>query len=398
MKIIYASCLVSATKSRKIWGKTEAYEGYQVQKFHRLLSEGFYLNQCEVNILSVLPVTRQNSPRKFFKGECETVENIKYIYPSIINIPGIKHIFSIILTLVHTCKLINKNKKTFIIADCLNQSAALGSVLAAKIMKIPSVGIVTDLPDFLGGKKNHINNQILGMFDKYILLTDEMNTYIKNNITHKGKPYIVIEGMVDEKVCDIQMAESNSKYKKRICMYAGTLDKQYGLGDLVKGFIEADIPETELHIYGNGNYREKLMQICRDNKNIRYFGTRPNSFIVKEQQKVDLLVNPRPSTAEFTKYSFPSKNMEYMASGTPMLTTKLPGMPKEYLQYVYFFQDESISGIAEELKKTLLLPEEELRRKGKEAQRFVMREKTARMQAAKIIDWLCSEKKSNKEK
>ena len=55
---------------------------------------------------------------------------------------------------------------------------------------------------------------------------------------------------------------------------------------------------------------------------------------VAEELKATLLVNPRPTTEEFTIYSFPSKNMEYMASGTPLLTTKLPGMPEEYHQYV----------------------------------------------------------------
>ena len=58
-----------------------------------------------------------------------------------------------------------------------------------------------------------------------------------------------------------------------------------------------------------------------------------------------LLINPRFSNEEYTKYSFPSKNMEYMASGTPILTTKLPGMPKEYYEYIYLFEEESIEGM-----------------------------------------------------
>ena len=36
--------------------------------------------------------------------------------------------------------------------------------------------------------------------------------------------------------------------------------------------------------------------------------------IVKEEKKSTLLVNPRFTNEEYTKYSFPSKNMEYMAS------------------------------------------------------------------------------------
>jgi len=38
-----------------------------------------------------------------------------------------------------------------------------------------------------------------------------------------------------------------------------------------------------------------------------------------------------------------------MASGVPLLTTKLPGMPEEYNDYVYLFDDESVQG----MRKTL---------------------------------------------
>lgn len=65
MNIIYTSCLVSEKKSRKIWGDSQIYEGYQVQKFHRLFSEGLCLNGCEVNVLSILPITRKNCKRLF---------------------------------------------------------------------------------------------------------------------------------------------------------------------------------------------------------------------------------------------------------------------------------------------------------------------------------------------
>ena len=46
-------------------------------------------------------------------------------------------------------------------------------------------------------------------------------------------------------------------------MYAGIVDEKYGLNNLVEGFIEADIPMQNCNIYGNGEYAEKLKQICK---------------------------------------------------------------------------------------------------------------------------------------
>ena len=117
-------------------------------------------------------------------------------------------------------------------------------------------------------------------------------------------------------------------------------------------------------------------------------GGAPNSEIVKAELKATLLVNPRPTNEDYTKYSFPSKNMEYMASGTPVLTTKLPGMPKEYNDFVYLIDEETTYGICKVLKEVLTLSSEQLHRKGTEAKAFVMEQKNNCVQAKKVLDMI----------
>lgn len=104
-----------------------------------------------------------------------------------------------------------------------------------------------------------------------------------------------------------------------------------------------------------------------------------------------LLVNPRPIAPEYTKYSFPSKNMEYMISGTPVLTTKLPGMPEEYYPHVYFIEDETPDGISMVLQEICAKSLEERTRKGIDARQFVLEQKTNIAQAKKIIDFIQKE-------
>ena len=98
------------------------------------------------------------------------------------------------------------------------------------------------------------------------------------------------------------------------------------------------------------------------------------------------MVNPRPTDEEYTKYSFPSKNMEYMVSGTAVLTTNLPGMPEEYKQYVYLIEDESVDGVCKALKKISELSEEEVMNKSRLAREFVLSEKNNKIQTKKIIE------------
>lgn len=50
MKIIYASCLMTEKKIEKTFNNITDYDGFQVQKFHKLLVEGFRLNKCKVDL------------------------------------------------------------------------------------------------------------------------------------------------------------------------------------------------------------------------------------------------------------------------------------------------------------------------------------------------------------
>ena len=114
-----------------------------------------------------------------------------------------------------------------------------------------------------------------------------------------------------------------------------------------------------------------------------------NDEVVRE---VDLLVNPRPSSAEFCKYSFPSKTMDYMASGVPVLMTRLPGLPSDYRERVFFIEDESPEGVAAALERVLSQSDEALLAFGDEARRFVLSEKNHLAQTARLLDFFEKEK------
>ena len=259
------------------------------------------------------------------------------------------------------------------------------------------MGIVTDVPVFLAGMSKErislenqivmlINTFFMNRFNSYIFLTQ----YMSDLINKKLKPYVVIEGQVDIDMANT-INEFCGKYEKKVCMYAGALKRIYGIKLLTDAFIAAGVDNTELHIYGSGDFEDELRKICIDNANIKYFGVVPNDIVVQEQLKATLLVNPRPTNEEYTKYSFPSKNMEYMVSGTPTLTSNLPGMPEEYQQYVYLIEDDTVEGITNTLRDVLSKTPEELHQKGMRARDFVLDNKNNVVQAGKIIEMINEE-------
>ena len=202
-----------------------------------------------------------------------------------------------------------------------------------------------------------------------------------------NKPFLVMEGLVDSKI--VNNGESTSLRKtKRILLYAGGIYEKYGVKNLIEAFMLLKARDVELHIYGSGDLENVMPEYCSSDSRIIYYGVVRNTTVVDRLVEATILINPRPTTEEFTKFSFPSKNMEYMVSGTPLLTTKLPGMPSEYFDYVYLIGDETVLGISGTLEYFLSKPANELIHFGKKAQKFVLKNKSNEIQAKKIIDFL----------
>lgn len=79
-----------------------------------------------------------------------------------------------------------------------------------------------------------------------------------------------------------------------------------------------------------------------------------------------------------------------MVSGTPVLTTLLPGMPKEYHEYVYLFDKETPEGYRRVLKEVLTLPTSELQMRGNDAKHWVLKYKNNKSQAFRILELINS--------
>ncbi|MBR0449021.1 MAG: glycosyl transferase family 1, partial [Peptococcaceae bacterium] len=99
-------------------------------------------------------------------------------------------------------------------------------------------------------------------------------------------------------------------------------------------------------------------------------------------------VNVREDKSEFTKYSFPSKTIEYMLSGTPLLTTRLIGIPQEYYRYSFSVSSNTPTVLMEKLKEIAEKSAEELLEIGRRAQRFIQEEKNGQKQAKKIEEFV----------
>ena len=402
MKKKFNFILASATCSEREFDKTHIKDEDKIAqsagKYFRNLCEGLVYNGQTVKTFTVRPTTKKECGQTVLKSKDEIVNGVHYHYSTDIYIKGIKRVNSIIRSFCWFLNKQNCKKKDIVIIDPLNISLSIGAVLACKLRKITLIADITDVPIcYAFGTENKISLSQRISFnlgksaDMFIFLTEQMNKLMNP----RCKPYIVMEGFSDIKMKERNISFEN-KYDKPIIMYTGAIEKIYGIDILVKGFIKANIPNSELHLYGAGSYTDEVIKLSKKYQNIKYMGCRSNSVIVEEQMKATLLVNPRYTNAEYTKYSFPGKNMEYMASGTSVLTTNLPGMPEDHKRYVFLLKDETDEGVSNSLKHIFSIDNKKLYKFGLEAKKFVINEKSNYIQCKKIIEFIYKNNLCNK--
>ena len=133
MKILYVSCLCSSSKYKSLFEHVSSKPGQQAQKYHRVLVEGMNrLENVEVETLSALPITRQNSKKFFFRKETEQINHITYNYIPTLNIPLLKNILYFLFGFLGVCR--RSQERPIIICDVLNFSVIAGAVLASRLL------------------------------------------------------------------------------------------------------------------------------------------------------------------------------------------------------------------------------------------------------------------------
>ena len=395
MNIIFVTSLYSNENFNKLLQSNTVKDGYQSQKFYHLLLEGLsQISDCNITVISEANKLDQ---RRIVRRFEEVDNNIKIIHPGMIKFPLLKH-----LSFYYNTKRVLKEllcEDTIILGGYTGGVMSFATLDIARKYNTKAVNLILDVIGHMSGAYNeaydhglkgkfikYIDNKTIAYrskYDGYILLAEAMNEIVNP----LGKQHIVVEGFSDQKMINIHN-DINNKNNPKVVMYAGSLHRQYGVMLLVEAFIKCNLCGWELHLYGRGNCEEELKQISQDNISIKYKGVLPNEEIVDAQTKATLLVNPRPTNEDFVKLSFPSKTIECMASGTPLLTTRIPSMPKDYYDYVYFIENETVEGISSKLNEITSLQPEELHKKGELAKSFIIETRSNIKMSERIYSFL----------
>jgi glycosyltransferase involved in cell wall biosynthesis len=212
-----------------------------------------------------------------------------------------------------------------------------------------------------------------------------LTKYMAEAIPLYNKPHIVIEGIYTK---PDYLIEETKKTEKFTFFYSGSLHKRFGILSLIEAFSLIKNNSIRLWICGSGDAVSFVREACSLDSRITYFGELLHEEVLVMQQQATMLINPRNSDGEYTKYSFPSKTLEYFASGTPAIIHRLPGIPENYFSYCFCPLNNSVSALSDCMLNVINIEKEELQIIGQKAKAFILSEKNNIIQFNKIYDFI----------
>lgn len=313
------------------------------------------------------------------------------VFTGLLNLPGVKEISKLIRIRKEIKKSLVKEEENVII--CYEAHTPFLLAIASLRKKVTKTClIVPDLPDFMSGRKTwwylwakKIDKKLIDFAMKSFDCFALFSLHMKERLKIGNKPWVQLEGIYKE---NANIGEVEKETFKTI-LYTGNLSERTGIKDLLDAFKMIESPDYRLWIRGNGEVmKPEILRRQKEDKRIVYFEPMSKEEVLRLQRKATVLVNPiRPSQLQ-TRYFFPSKTMEYLASGTPTIMYKLDCLPEDYYSHVYFVEKETIESLRDKLMEVCEKKNAELAAFGRSAQEFILNEKNPAKQAGKIYELL----------
>lgn len=355
---------------------------------------------CNIQTLSTYPIAAY--PREKVLGmrkkELCLSTGEKIVSIPFINIFILKQLSQMIGLIAGIIRWHKAHKSGRNIIICFNAYPewSLPVLLISKICRIHKICILADLPISVikyGAIRQLASNiQIkttlfaIDKFDGLIVLNKEAQKRYAPNL-----PYCVIDGAInlDEypEPANFGGVHHDGSNKKIEILFTGALIEYNGIINLLDAIKKIKNKDVIFKFYGDGPLTQYIIDESLSDERIQYKGLVSNSEILKKQMESSFLINPRPANELVSQVTFPSKILEYMMSGIPVLTTRLNGLIDKYTDYLFFI-DDNPDNMAADIEQALSMDKELLILRSRLAYKFVSENKTWDVQAKPIFNFL----------
>lgn len=313
------------------------------QNFYAKLIKALSINN-NVVVVSHRPFAKGMFDEKRLERKESIGNNIKYFYTCVKT--GAK--YKLFEEVKEITSVANKAVKTFvsgdflIVTDTLRANLLKAAIKFGKSKHAKVVGMLTDNPANLTGSKKMYVKTVYKNVKKLDAVLSLSNGLLKAfNVL--SKPNYIFEGLVDEKI------ETRKPLMGNYFFFGGALYERYGVKNLINAFIDSSLQE-KLVIAGTGELRGYIFNNLEKNNKILYVSQLPKEDVYGYEQNAIANINPRPYVRKLDEESVPSKLLEYLASGTPTMSTMHTKLFEIFKEDVFWITNDSKEGIQKALE------------------------------------------------
>ncbi|MEG0409837.1 MAG: glycosyltransferase [Erysipelotrichaceae bacterium] len=293
--------------------------------------------------------------------------------------------------LFHKEKMKNKDSKFLVISGGPYLFTSLPILLARcfyKICFIPFLIGSVELPEYKG-----IFKLISKLTPHFMKAVDASITYVEQSSKdYTNKPYLAIIYSLDsDKIEWSNECEKHEKCNKKFTiLYTGALTKIKGVDKIIQ-VIKATGLAYHWIVCGNGEYELEIKTLSESmDFDVDFLGLISNRDVIKLQHEADLLIALQAVDTEtykyYSKYAASGKLIEYLLSGTPILTAKLENISEKIRPFLNYLDNQEIETIVNKLYElSLNSSKSEVMFKAKMGRQFVIDKANNSYQNKQII-------------
>jgi glycosyltransferase involved in cell wall biosynthesis len=260
----------------------------------------------------------------------------------------------------------------------------IGATATVSLLDIYQPGEI--VPDRFRWRLDYaLQKMLMPRFDGHMVVADAIaEDFLPGRRVCRIEGGILPEDFVEP---DTNPEESRTRPVFRVVL-AGSLWTHNGVEIALDAVERLPPAGFELVIAGTGPLADMTRSYAQKDPRIVYRGFMGFRDVIDLYRSADLVLNLRVTRALGTRHFFPSKLMELMASGTPVLSTCTGHVEEEFGDYLYLLRDETPEALAARLLEIAAADAAARAALGRRGRAFVLEHKTWTKQGQKLADYL----------
>ncbi len=202
-------------------------------------------------------------------------------------------------TLYHNHRIYEKSIHSFFPID-----AVLKGVYRNSVIQTAGIALMTTIHNLIGTWKNKV--------DKFITLTAfARSKFLESRVQASADQFMLKPNFIDD-------PGNGNETRDDFFLYVGRLSEEKGIRVLLNAFTRSD---HKLRIIGDGPLQEEVESAAKERNNIQYLGFQPKAVIMDNLKHAKALIVP-----SIWYEGFPLTILEALATGTPVIGSKLGGI------------------------------------------------------------------------